>query len=46
MEVIDLPTTKFYISVLQEKFSLGQLKDHLDAINYINLYYFEVQNGD
>jgi hypothetical protein len=46
MEIIELPTEKFYVSVLQEKFTTGLLKDHLDAVNYINQYYFEIQNGD
>ena len=46
MEVLSLPTEKFYVAVLQEKFEKGLLKGHLDAIYYINSYYFEIQNGD
>ena len=46
MEEIKLPTKKFYVTDLQNHYKNGLLKDHLDAINYINQYYFEISNGD
>lgn len=42
MQSFQLPTDEFSVYELQRQFSEGQLKGHLDAINYINLYYFEV----
>ena len=42
MQSFTLPTDEFTVYELQRQFEEGQLKGHLDAINYINLYYFEV----
>ena len=42
---LNLPKVNFYISDLQEKYCNGLLKDHLDAFNYIQEYYFESSNG-
>ena len=42
---LNLPKVNFYTSDLQEKYCNGWLKDHLDAFNYIQEYYFESSNG-
>ena len=42
---LPLPTEPFNVAVLQDKMTNGQLRDHLDAINYIAEYYFENANG-
>ncbi len=42
---LNLPKVNFYVHDLQEKYTHGLLKDHLDALQYIQEYYFESSNG-
>ena len=42
---LNLPKVNFYVSDLQDKYKNGLLKDHLDAFNYVQEYYFESKNG-
>ena len=42
---LNLPKINYYTSDLQDKYHNGLLKDHLDALNYIQEYYFESSNG-
>ena len=45
MEILKLPTEAFNVVTLQDKFKNGLLRDHFDAIYYINEYYFETRSG-
>jgi hypothetical protein len=42
---LELPKVDFDVADLQDKHKNGLLKDHLDAVNYIQEYYFESKNG-
>jgi hypothetical protein len=42
---LELPKVDFDVADLQDKYKNGLLKDHLDAVNYIQEYYFESKNG-
>ena len=42
---MELPKVNYYVSDLQDKYNNGLLKDHLDAIQYIQQYYYESSNG-
>jgi len=42
---LELPKVQFYVEDLQNKYDNGLLKNHLDAVNYIQEYYFESKNG-
>ena len=42
---LELPKIKFYVEDLQDKYKNGLLRDHLDAVNYVQEYYFESKNG-
>ena len=42
---LELPKVNYYVSDLQDKYNNGLLKDHLDAIQYIQQYYYESSNG-
>lgn len=42
---LELPKVNYYVSDLQDKYYNGLLKDHLDAIQYIQQYYYESSNG-
>ena len=44
-ESLPLPTISFSIETLQHHEKNGQLRNYLDAINYIFTYYFETENG-
>jgi hypothetical protein len=45
MEITKLPTKPYKVAELQEKYRNGHLKDHNDAINYINEYFYETPRG-
>ena len=42
---IVLPTEAYSVAKLQDLQMNGQLKDHLDAINYVYQYYHEISGG-
>jgi hypothetical protein len=46
METFQLPTEDFSAKELVLHFNNGLLKNHIDAINYISQYYFEVDCGN
>lgn len=45
MQIIELPKEDFSVFTLQDKYNNGQLKDHLDAVHYIQKYYYEISGG-
>jgi len=45
MEIIKLPQENYSVSKLQHIYENGQLKDHIEAFNYIQSYYFEINCG-
>ncbi len=45
MEIITLPKTSFSVTELQDKFNNGMLKDNLDAMIYVQQYFYETKNG-
>jgi hypothetical protein len=45
MEIINLPKIAFSVETLQDIELNGQLKDNLDAVNYIFQYYYEIKGG-
>ena len=40
---LELPKIKFYVEDLQDKYKNGLLRDHLDAVNYIQEYYLKIE---
>lgn len=42
---LELPKIEFSVATLQDKYKNGLLKDHLDAVQYIQQYYHESKNG-
>ena len=42
---LELPKIEFSVKTLQDKYKNGLLKDHLDAVQYIQHYYHESKNG-
>ena len=42
---LELPKIEFSVKTLQDKYKNGLLKDHLDAVQYIQYYYHESKNG-
>jgi len=42
---LELPKIEFSVKSLQDKYKNGLLKDHLDAVQYIQHYYHESKNG-